>query len=111
VAVNASKSLVTSSWKKKRTELSDGKYESFNKPYYSDVNERELFDCVMRLAPKYRTVVYLFYYEDYSVEKVAKLMNISKSAVTTRLSRAREQLKNTFLREENGHEREYQKNV
>ena len=52
-----------------------------------------LFAEVMALPEKYRTVLYLFYYEDYSVKEVAQLLGISESAVTTRLSRARQALK------------------
>ena len=105
VAVNASKSLLRTSWRVKRSVLPE------DMPYYSDVHERELFDCVMRLPVKYRTVVYLYYYEDYPVEDVARLTGIGKSAVTTRLARAREMLKRTYEKEDRGYERKYQENV
>jgi RNA polymerase sigma-70 factor (ECF subfamily) len=107
VTINAAKSLLRRSWRTKRDA-----YEMLEDiPYYSDVAERELFDCVMRLPEKYRTVVYLYYYEDYPVQEVAKLTGISKTAVTTRLSRAREQLKKTFEREEIRYERKYQESL
>ena len=95
VTINTAKSLLRKSWRTKR----DAFDMLENTPYYSDVAERELFDCVMRLPEKYRTAVYLYYYEDYPVAEVAKLMGISKTAVTTRLSRAREQLKTTYREE------------
>ncbi|MDR0222584.1 MAG: RNA polymerase sigma factor [Oscillospiraceae bacterium] len=100
VAINASKSALRSSWRQKRADMPP---ESV--PYYSDVQDRELFDCVMRLPPKYRAAVYLYYYEDYPVTDVARLMGISRTAVTTRLARAREQLKRTFAKEEMVYER------
>jgi RNA polymerase sigma-70 factor (ECF subfamily) len=53
----------------------------------------ELFSSVMSLPEKYRTVLYLFYYEDYSVKEIAEILHIKSSAVTTRLSRARNILK------------------
>ena len=52
-----------------------------------------LFAEVMALPEKYRTVLYLFYYEEYSVEEIAELLDVSQSVVTTRLSRARQALK------------------
>lgn len=55
--------------------------------------DSELLACVMTLPAKYRTVLYLFYYEDYSVQEIADLLNLKVSAVTTRMSRARKQLK------------------
>ena len=52
-----------------------------------------VLDSIMRLDPKYRVVVYLHYYEGYSTEEIGKLLHITRSAVTTRLSRARQMLK------------------
>ena len=52
------------------------------------------------LPEKYRTVLYLFYYEDYSVREIARIMHVKDSAVTTRLSRAREQLKESLTKED-----------
>ena len=52
-----------------------------------------LYAEVMALSEKYRTVLYLFYYEEYSVKEIASLLGVSQSVVTTRLSRARQALK------------------
>jgi len=89
-AINAAKSVRRTAFMSKRSDLSD------DAPYYDDVADRELFDCVTRLPPKYRAVVCLYYYEDYSVADAAKILGIGQSAFTTRLSRAREQLKTTL---------------
>jgi RNA polymerase sigma-70 factor (ECF subfamily) len=109
VAVNASKSLLRTAWKKRSRRGETPIPE--DKPYYDDVADRELFDCVARLPEKYRTVVYLHYYEDYPTAEVARLMGISQSAVTTRLSRAREELKRTFAKGELRDERFCKENV
>lgn len=50
-------------------------------------------EAVMALKPEYRAVVYLYYYEGYSTEEIGRLLRISQSAVSTRLCRARHQLK------------------
>ncbi len=55
--------------------------------------EAALFGEVMALPEKYRTVLYLFYYEGYSVKEIGELLKVSETAVTTRLSRARQALK------------------
>ena len=47
----------------------------------------------MTLPEKYRTALYLFYYEDYTVKEIAEALEIKISAATTRLSRAREALR------------------
>ena len=53
----------------------------------------ETLQAVLSLEPKYRVVVYLHYYEMLSTAEIAKLLHITRSAVTTRLSRARSLLK------------------
>ena len=44
-------------------------------------------------AQKYRVVVHLYYYEDYSTKEIAQLLGIRETAVSTRLLRARNMLK------------------
>ena len=47
----------------------------------------------MRLSKKERTVIHLFYYENLSIKDIAEMLKIKESAVKTRLSRARVNLK------------------
>lgn len=47
-----------------------------------------------QMPPKLRTVLYLYYYEEYGTREIAKMLGIPKSTVTTSLSRARKMLKN-----------------
>ena len=55
--------------------------------------DSELFAQVMALDTKYRVVLYLYYYEGFSTTEIARLTHSSKTAVTTRLQRARDKLK------------------
>jgi len=52
-----------------------------------------IFDAVSKLPEKYKTVVLLYYVEEYKVDEIAKILDISSSAVKKRLQRAREMLK------------------
>ena len=58
-----------------------------------------LFETVMGLPEKYRIIVHLFYYEDYSVREIADILNISESNVKIRLMRARTLLKEVLMEE------------
>ncbi len=104
VAVNESKSLVCSSWFRKRAPLEElaGSLD-FQAP-----EESELFLCVMALPQKYRMVIHLFYYEDYPIKEVAELCGLKESTVQTRLQRGRERLKKMMTEQktqrENGKE-------
>lgn len=56
----------------------------------------DLFETVMKLPEKYRVIIHLFYYEDYSVKEISDILNLSESNVKVRLSRGRMLLKNTL---------------
>ena len=64
-----------------------------------DSKDSELLDCIRKLKPQYAAIIFLFYYEGYSVKEIAKIQGITDSAVTTRLSRARKQLKKMLTKE------------
>lgn len=55
--------------------------------------QSELFEAVSGLDSRYRTVIVLYYYENMSVKDIAGTLKISATAVTTRLDRARKQIK------------------
>lgn len=83
---NRCKNLLRSHWWQ-RTEALD---DTLTAPPESDSPVKQ---AVLALRPEYRAVVYLYYYEGYSTDEIAKLLHISQSAVSTRLHRARQQLK------------------
>lgn len=65
----------------------------------TDRQYHELWEAVLALPPESRAVVVLFYYEDLTVEQIAKTLKIPQGTVKSRLSRAREKLR-TMLCEE-----------
>lgn len=58
-----------------------------------------LLTHVMKQGPTGRAVLYLFYYEGFSTEEIGQMLHTSQSAVTTRLHRARKNLKATLEQE------------
>ena len=68
---------------------------------YSDETEQRDFSIeLMKLNPTYSTVLYLFYYEGYKAEEIAKMLSKTTASVNMILSRARKQLKER-LKEDN----------
>lgn len=55
--------------------------------------DSELLEAVRRLPEKYRTAVFLFYYEDMTAEQIAKHTKQRNSTVRSQLTRARELLR------------------
>ena len=52
----------------------------------------ELHEALSMLAPKYRTVIHLFYYEGYTAEEIGALLHRKPATVRTQLTRARRRL-------------------
>lgn len=48
---------------------------------------------VMSLPHKYRIVLYLYYYEKYSIKEISQILRINMNTVGARLRRGREKLK------------------
>lgn len=89
VAINECNSLWNTSWRKRVTLTDEQKEELF----FDNNEQSELYELVMQLTPKYRQVIYLYYYEEFSVKEVADILKISETAVQTRLQRARQRLR------------------
>ena len=62
--------------------------------------DRSLFEAVMRLPEKYRIVIHLFYYEDYSVEEISAVLHRRSGTVKSQLSRGRKLLKSMLTEDE-----------
>ena len=95
VAINKAKNLTVTFWKKHKCSLEDYR-ETLTFP---DPQSRDLFEEVMKLSEKYRIVIHLFYYEDYSVREIADILKLSESNVKVRLSRGRAMLKDSLKEE------------
>lgn len=92
VTINKAKNAARTFWRRHRTSLE----ETMAALNFNDQESEQLFEAVMALPQKYRIVVHLFYYEDYSVHEMAELLSLSESNVKTRLSRARAMLRDTL---------------
>ena len=55
--------------------------------------DNDVYLAFLSLKPLYRTPVYLFYYERFSIRQIARILSVSESAVRKRLERARDKLK------------------
>ena len=88
--MNECRRLRRSTWYR-RTELLEEAEAVLETP-----EQRELFQQVMALPPKYRAAIYLYYYEGYVVREIAETMGANPSTVQTWLMRARGQLRTTW---------------
>lgn len=95
VAINKAKNVNLTFWRRNKQPLED---------YIEDLTFEtkeagNLFEAVLALPEKYRVVIHLFYYEDYSVKEIAGVLKTSESNVKVRLSRGRGMLKEALKEE------------
>ena len=83
VTVNKAKNVTRAFWRRNRVSI-EGYMETL---VFETPESENLFEMVMKLPERYRIVIHLYYYEDYSVNEIADILKLSESNVKTRLSR------------------------
>lgn len=91
VTVNQCKDMMRSAWNKKTVAM-DETLPTEEK----DGPDDSVIAAVRALPEKYRTAVYLYYYEGYSVAEIAQMLDLQRSTLESRLHRARAQLRKTL---------------
>lgn len=87
VTINKCKDLLKSYWHRNVDSLED------KEVVFETKSENELMQVVLSLPSKYKDVIYLFYYEDYTVPEIAKLFNEKENTIYSKLHRARNLIK------------------
>ncbi|MCI8946807.1 MAG: sigma-70 family RNA polymerase sigma factor [Lachnospiraceae bacterium] len=85
VAINKAKNMNCAFWRKNKMSLED----FMETLVFETPESEELFETVMNLPEKYRIVIHLFYYEDYTIHEIANILKLSESNVKVRLMRGR----------------------
>ena len=86
--INACKDLLRSAARRTTVDLDEATWLEAPHQEHGDVLE-----AVNELPGQYREAIYLYYYEGYSIREIAELTDSSEAAITKRLSRAREALR------------------
>lgn len=97
VVINICRDIQKSSWFTRTVAFRDvpeSEMKHFHLPFAS---EDEMLWYVMSLPPGYKNPLYLFYYEDYSIKEIARIMELEEGTVKTRLKRGREMIKERIL--------------
>lgn len=102
--VNCIKSYAASAWFRHRASdaglenMCEEEYTTGNAAAYDGFTEQSdrkhaVAAAVMKLPPKYRTVIHLFYFEDMSITDISRAISVKESTVKSQLSRARDMLR------------------
>ena len=90
---NACKNHLRSFWYRNVGELDES-------VAFPDKADQTLYDAVMKLPSKYRAVIHLYYFEGYDQSEIGEILHLTRTAVQTRMSRAREMLKKELTDDE-----------
>ena len=83
---NACKNVLRSFWRRNVGELDEALL-------FKDPADREVYAAVKALPPIYRAVIHLYYFEGYGQGEIGEILKISRTAVQTRMARARAMLR------------------
>jgi RNA polymerase sigma-70 factor (ECF subfamily) len=99
VTINQCKSVLRGFWRKNR--ISQDEFtEMTQSDVWDNAEQRELYAAVMALPEQHRTVLYLHYYEELTTKELAEMLGQSEAHIRTRLSRARNKLKEVWTNDE-----------
>ena len=85
VTLNACKDLLKSIFRSRTVSLE----ELMEQPAQLSADHREVLEAVLSLPARYRDVVYLHYYEEYTAPEIARILGKNVNTVYTRLTRAK----------------------
>lgn len=88
-AINKSKNTLRTFWHRNRSTFED----YMDQLPFQEPEDQEMLETVMSLPEAYRIVIYLYYYEDYSVKEIAKVLGKPENTIKSHLYRARKTLK------------------
>lgn len=92
MTVNGCKKHFTSAWFRHRADLSE-----IEETACMDHTERELYESVLELPPKYRLVIHLFYYEELSIAQISQVLHVKENTIKSQLMRGRSLLKEALV--------------
>lgn len=97
VAANLCKDQLKSSQNQKEVAIPKGFEEGVEDEHTAGENN-EVMEAVMSLPEKYRSVIHLYYFEEYATKEIAEIMGKKESTIRSLLKRGREKLE-TILSE------------
>lgn len=88
VCINECKNMLNSTGRKRWVSMEEAK-ELYT---FDNEHDASIFEAVMSLPEGESVVVQMYYYEGYSVKEISEMLELTESAVKTRLHRGREKL-------------------
>ena len=94
VAANLCKDILKSSRRQKEVAMVEGYEEGVEDEY--NTGENDVMKAVMSLPEKYRSVIHLYYFEEYATKEIAEITGKKEATVRSLLKRGREKLESVL---------------
>ena len=91
--INRTKSLLAAPWRHRTVPFSAAEKIGVTDSY------QELYDTVLALPSKYKTVIHLYYYEELTIAEIASYLGVAEGTVKSQLSRGRALLRDMWKEE------------
>ncbi|MBO4623382.1 MAG: sigma-70 family RNA polymerase sigma factor [Bacilli bacterium] len=98
IRLTINKSLDFLRKKKNAKALTSSEYIDNLPDSYRNNDNDDIYECVNLLNKSYKTIIVFRYFNNYSVKEIARILKISESNATTRLSRAKIKLKEIIVK-------------
>ncbi|SFM01837.1 RNA polymerase sigma-70 factor, ECF subfamily [Gracilibacillus orientalis] len=105
ITINGCKDYLRSSYVKRmiptdilQSIFSRKKTESTESIYLKNDTSSILTENVFSLAPKYREVIILYYFEELKIREIKEILQLNENTIKTRLKKAKESLRKTLER-------------
>lgn len=87
---NCCKNVLKNWWRTQRTD-----FESLPEIPSEDCDSETagVLEKLLKLPEKYKTVLFMYYFEEYSIKEISKILGRRESTIQTQLARGREHLK------------------
>ena len=92
VTINACRDLLRSFFHSRTLPLDSLR----EKPGEPAPDHSDVLEAVLALPSKYKDVIYLYYYEEYSAEEIGQILRKNKNTVYTLLNRGRQLLRSSL---------------
>lgn len=94
VTINTCKNIKTSAWFKRVIGLSEVNNNRYIESEFCELFEEDIvLPKILELKPKYRNVIFLYFYEEYNVSEIAEILGVKPQLISTWLKRGKDKLK------------------
>jgi RNA polymerase sigma-70 factor (ECF subfamily) len=94
IAINVCKNYLRTAWIKRNSVVQIEDIVKASQCQYRHIEESvDLLNAILTLKEKYRVVLLLYYYQEFTVKEIAEILDKKQSTVLSLMKRGREQLK------------------